>query len=71
VITLLRQRLTALESQGVEAPALSLLQLTANLSRLQAARLFYQVCVCASNNFIITKQEEMYGDILITRGPFL
>ncbi|DBB13785.1 TPA: hypothetical protein ACH3X3_000786 [Trebouxia sp. C0006] len=71
MIGLLRDRFTDLEEQGAEQPALSLFQMTASLTRPQAAKLFYQICVTQSNNFIQAVQEEPFGDIVISRGPFL
>lgn len=44
VLRLLRDKFTDLEEQGAEKPALSVLQMTASLTRPQAAKLFYQIC---------------------------
>ena len=41
---LLRDKFTDLEEQGAEEPALSVFQMTASLTRSQAAKLFYQIC---------------------------
>ncbi|KAL3148282.1 hypothetical protein ABBQ38_013748 [Trebouxia sp. C0009 RCD-2024] len=71
MIGLLRDRFTDLEEQGSEEPALSVFQMTASLTRPQAAKLFYQICVTHSNNFIQATQGAPYGDILINRGAFL
>ncbi|DBB04595.1 TPA: hypothetical protein ACH3X1_012671 [Trebouxia sp. C0004] len=44
MIGLLRDRFTDLEEHGAEQPTLSLFQMTASLTRSQAAKLFYQIC---------------------------
>ncbi|CAN6468973.1 unnamed protein product [Victoria cruziana] len=47
----------------------SLNNLTYGMDRKNAAKLFYQICVMASNGFIVADQGLPYGDILISRGP--
>ncbi|OAE32173.1 hypothetical protein AXG93_1793s1030 [Marchantia polymorpha subsp. ruderalis] len=49
----------------------SLFQLSEGLRREEAARLFYQICVLASNHFLTVKQNTPYGDILLGRGIHL
>ncbi|CAM6049747.1 unnamed protein product [Sphagnum compactum] len=49
----------------------SLNSLAAGFERSEAARLFYETCVLASNNFLIVEQTEAYGDIRISRGENL
>ncbi|CAK9221355.1 unnamed protein product [Sphagnum troendelagicum] len=49
----------------------SLNNLAAGFERSEAARLFYETCVLASNNFLIVEQTEAYGDIRISRGENL
>lgn len=44
LLRLLRDKFTDLEEQGAEEPALSVFQMTASLTRSQAAKLFYQIC---------------------------
>ena len=45
LLRLLRDKFTDLEGQGAEElPALSVFQMTASLTRTQAAKLFYQIC---------------------------
>lgn len=44
LLRLLRDKFTDLEEQGDEEPALSVFQMTASLTRSQAAKLFYQIC---------------------------
>ncbi|XP_031486907.1 sister chromatid cohesion 1 protein 1 [Nymphaea colorata] len=50
-------------------PIESLNNLTYGMDRKNAAKLFYQTCVMASNGFIVADQGQPYGDILISRGP--
>ncbi|CAL8462266.1 g1797 [Coccomyxa elongata] len=53
-------------------PRLSLFALTSTMSKCQAAKIFYQVCVMTSTNFIKAAQKEPYGDIILSpgnRGP--
>lgn len=46
-------------------------KLTSGLDKTRAARMFYQVCVLASNESIYVSQAEPYGDILLKRGVTL
>ncbi|CAH9114717.1 unnamed protein product [Cuscuta europaea] len=46
----------------------SLNDLTAGMSRKEAACMFFQTCVLASQNFIKVEQREAYDPILISRG---
>eukprot|EP00891_Asterochloris_glomerata_P001200 jgi/Astpho2/1200/fgenesh1_pg.00022_%23_10_t len=56
------------ERQQVEVVTLSLFRLTRGQTRIQAARLFYQVCVVYSNDFIKASQAGPYHDILMRQG---
>jgi len=38
------------------------------LSRLDAARLFYQVCACVSTGYVRAAQRAPYGDVLLAPG---
>ncbi|KAG0615559.1 hypothetical protein M758_5G051000 [Ceratodon purpureus] len=49
----------------------SIFNLTSRLDKTQAARMFYQICVLASNESITVKQAEPYGDIILKRGVTL
>ena len=44
VLRLLRHKFIDLQEQGAGEPALSVFQMTASLTRPQAAKLFYQIC---------------------------
>ncbi|PSC68963.1 malate dehydrogenase [Micractinium conductrix] len=79
-ISVMRGRFDAAESQlgeeSLPAPEdghiqLSLFSMADRLSRMDAAKLFYQVLVTRSHAFLEADQAEPYGDILLTRGEFL
>ncbi|KAH7280553.1 hypothetical protein KP509_36G002600 [Ceratopteris richardii] len=45
--------------------------LLGRVSRSQAARAFYQICVVASNAYVSVEQHQPYGEILLRRGPYM
>ncbi|KAJ7515869.1 hypothetical protein O6H91_22G032300 [Diphasiastrum complanatum] len=49
----------------------SLNKLTEGLAKSQAAKVFFQICVLASNRYLVVVQTEPYGDILISRGDYI
>ncbi|MCO5558103.1 hypothetical protein L7F22_011679 [Adiantum nelumboides] len=51
--------------------AISSSELLGRANRAQAAKVFYQICVMASNCFISVEQRKPFGDILLRRGPYL
>ncbi|KAF9596667.1 hypothetical protein IFM89_012866 [Coptis chinensis] len=46
----------------------SLNQLSDGMNQAKAAKLFYQICVLATRDFLKVKQTKAYGDILIFKG---
>ncbi len=68
---MLRERLHQLSDLGEEDARLSTFALTARLTRLDATKLFFQICVTASNNFVRAQQDTAYGDIILRPGPCL
>ncbi|KAI5076245.1 hypothetical protein GOP47_0008959 [Adiantum capillus-veneris] len=46
-------------------------ELVGRANRSQAAKVFYQICVMASNCFISVEQRKPFGEILLRRGPYL
>ncbi|EFJ24212.1 hypothetical protein SELMODRAFT_415062 [Selaginella moellendorffii] len=55
-----------ISSPGIKA--LSLDSLTEGMNASQGAKMFFHICVLASNSYLSVLQKEAYGDILIGRG---
>ncbi|XP_024370677.1 sister chromatid cohesion 1 protein 1 [Physcomitrium patens] len=66
---LLREHFNKLQVADVFEASMN--KLTSGLDKTRAARMFYQVCVLASNESIYVSQAEPYGDILLKRGVTL
>ncbi|XP_024524272.1 sister chromatid cohesion 1 protein 1 [Selaginella moellendorffii] len=55
-----------ISSPGIKA--LSLDSLTEGMNASQGAKMFFHICVLASNSYLSVLQKEAYGDILVGRG---
>ena len=74
IVQAMRARFSSLVQAG-RAPRLSLDEAATGLSsngsplcRLDAARLFYQVCACVSAGYVKAAQRAPYGDVLLAPG---
>ncbi|EIE24188.1 hypothetical protein COCSUDRAFT_62698 [Coccomyxa subellipsoidea C-169] len=65
---ILQKHFSEAERQEGGPPVLSLFALTSKMNRGQAARIFYQVCVMTSTNFVKATQNKPYDDILLSPG---
>ncbi|KAL4426043.1 hypothetical protein ABPG77_007839 [Micractinium sp. CCAP 211/92] len=72
-VGVMHARFQAAEEQQRDdgAATLSLLGMAERLSRMDAAKLFYQALVARSHGFLALEQAQPYGDILLSRGQNL
>jgi len=70
-VNLLRARIQELEDEGHTEAELSAQTMCRALKKSEAARFFMQLCVCKSTGLLKVSQASPYGNIVITRGPYL
>ncbi|CAL5227905.1 g10948 [Coccomyxa viridis] len=68
IMKALQQQFQAKEEATGASPTLSVDDLTAAMTKREAARIFYQICAVTSIGFVAADQEQPYGDILLTPG---